>query len=415
MTISQTLETQKERFGLTDVEVKRYTDRYARLTEEFAVPSDEALRSIITDIEKDKGLADAEGRRVTGNPIFPAIPVASLNPFVMTDADVCLKIVSLKHHDTGKLAYSGIGGDETGFVKFALTSGTRSPDLHVGKVFQFYGANLSEFNSCISLLLNKLSAVEALDGDLELPPFRRTMVRDLTPGIHDLLVKVVRLNDQHEKARYITTLADETGQVFAALWDHDHPGFDALKEGATIYIRHALCNVRQDGSISLDLQFARVDASDAEVAAQTGVMVEMDVTGIKNAEIVHRCSECRKILKREGLGLSCDTHGPQESSIEEVRVKVRLDDGKVTHTAFIGPVAIESLLGMTNDQALALCAKSPLKEAVLEPFFHQALFGRKVTLRCDVIGDLLMVQSGSFVNQQPAQQGQTSIQEGVSA
>lgn len=415
MSFEDVIEIQKERFGLTDSEVKRYTDRYTRLTEEFAVPAEEALRTIITEIEKNKGIADADGRRVIGNPIFPAIPVASLNPFLMQDADVCLKIVNLKRHDTGKLACSGVGGDETGYVKFALTSGTRSPDLKVGSVYQFYGANLSEFNGTTSLLLNKLSAVEQLDGDLELPPFRRTMVRDLTPGIHDLLVKVIRLNAQHEKARYITTLADESGQVFAALWDRQHPGFPGFVEGATVYVRHALCNVRQDGSISLDLQFAQVDTSDAEVAEQTGVQVEMDVTGIKAAEIVHRCPECRKILKRDGMSLSCDVHGPKESSVEEVRVKLRLDDGKDTHVAFLGPIAIESLLGLSNDEALGLCTKSPLKESVLEPYFHQALFGRKVSIRCDIIGDLLMVQSGSFVNPQPAQQGQISIQEGVSA
>lgn len=415
MSFEDVIEIQKERFGLTDSEVKRYTDRYTRLTEEFAVPAEEALRTIITEIEKNKGIADADGRRVIGNPIFPAIPVASLNPFVMTDADVCIKVVSLKHHDSGKLARSGVGGDETGYIKFALTSGTRSPDLKVGSVYQFYGALLSEFNGSVSLLLNKLSAVEQLDGDIDLPAFRRTMVRDLTPGIHDLFVKVIRANTQHEKAKCLLTLADESGSCFAAIWDKDHPSVLDLKEGATVYVRHALCNVRQDGSISLDLQFAQVDVSSDEIAAKTGVQIEADITGIKTAEIVHRCPECRKILKREGLGLSCDTHGPQESSIEEVRVKCRLDDGKDTHVAFLGPVAIESLLGISNNEALALCTKSPLKGAVLEPYFHQALFGRKVSIRCGIIGDLLMVQSGSFVNPQPSQQGQTTIQGGVVA
>lgn len=411
MSFEEIINNLKQKFNLTDVEIKRYTDRYERLTEEFAVPIEEATRTIISDIEKDKGLADADGRRVTGNPIFPAIPINSLNPAIMTDADVCVKIVSLKHHDTGKLAYSGVAGDESGYIKIALTSGTRSPDLKVGGVYQFYGAGLSEFNGSISLLLNKLSAVEELEGDIQALPFRRTMVRDLTPGIHDLLIKVIRLNDLHEKAKYISTLADETGSVFAAVWDKDHPGFDALREGATVYVRHAICNVRQDGSVSLDLAYAKVDKSPDDVAAQTGVQVESDVTGIKTAEIIHRCPECKKILKREGMVLSCDAHGPQNKSIEEVRVKARLDNGKETYTAFLGPAAIESILGLTNEEALTFCTKSPLKSAVLEPFFHEKLFGRKLSLRCDPIGDLLMVQEGSFVNPQPSQQGQTQIQE----
>lgn len=414
MTFEEVLNTQKERFGLTEIEITRLKERYIRLTDEFSVPEAEAIRSLISELGRDKGLADDEGRRVPDNPIFPAIPLASLNPAVMSDADVCIKIVSLTRHDTGKLAYSGVAGDETGFIKFALTSGTRSPDLKVGGIYQFYGALLSEFNGSLSLLLNKFSAVEEIDGDIDLLPFRRTLVRDLTPGIHDMLVKAVRLNEQHEKARYIGTVADESGQAFAALWDKDHPGFPEFVEGATVYVRHVLCNVRQDGNISLDLQFAHVDTSPDTIEAQTGVVIEADVTSLKTAEVIHRCPECRKLLRPEGLELSCEVHGPQQSSVEEIRVKLRLENGKETHTAFLGPVALESVLGLTNEDALALCAKSPLKEAVLEPYFHKALFGRKISIRCDVIGDLLMVQSGSFVNHDTAarqQQGQSNIQE----
>jgi len=389
-----------QKYGLTTEQASSYRVRYSRLVDEFGIPADEAARTIRGDIEKDLGLITETGERAEVPEDFPVMTIRYADPATIYDIDLSLRVLSARQQSGGKIAWSGIGADENGDrIKFLITTGASCPSLEIGSVYGFYSAIVSDYGGQISILIGKNSAVQERKDEISVPEFNVTPIAGLKPGICDVRGKIIRLNTASEKAKYLGTIADESGSMFFAVWDKEHPGFDALAEMSTVQIQNAICTARDDGSKSLDIGLATVTKSSSELQkVKTGNDFVFEITGIKAAEIVRRCPECRKVLHREGIVLSCDSHGPQNKPVEEARIKVRLDNGHETLIGFIGPDGIKALTELTPDVLDSKIKNSPLREGILEPLFHEALFGRKAVLTGDRINDILIISGGILLS-----------------
>lgn len=409
MSIQAILSNLKELYGLSETDVEKYQTRYDRMVNEFSIPEKEAEISITAEIKRAAGVIDDSGSQNLDK-IHPTVRLPDLNPETMSEADVEGMAVSLTRYTSGKKAYSGIITDSEGFVPFVVLNGAQSVPLEQGKSYRMYGGIVSVYNGSVSLLFNKFSYIEISKTTFDTPPFNRTLVADLQPGVCDIHTKAVRVNSAHEKAKYLLTLADESGQTFAAVWDREHPGFDCLLEGLAYRIRFAICNTRPDGSKFLNLEHARLEPSGETLDVQTGSSVVGECTSIRRGEIVLRCPLCRKKLELSGLNLKCPDHGSQQEPIEEVRVRIRIDDGNNTWTAYLGPNAIKSISGLDNQELLKMCRKNPLREAMLEPWAHALLFGKKITLTGNQIDDNLFVDRIEFAHPATANIGQTVIE-----
>lgn len=197
------------KFNLSEEETAKYVRRHDRMVTEFAIPEQEADRTIIQEIEKALGLSDENGRR-TANPmgIGLSVNISNLNPESMSDADVLVKVVSLTRGTSGKIAYRGILADATGYSPFAVLNGCQSPPLDQGRTYAMFGACLSRYNGILSLLFNKFSFIESSDVEIDTKPYVRTLLQDLKPGVCDIQVKILRMSTDREKYKYVGSCGD---------------------------------------------------------------------------------------------------------------------------------------------------------------------------------------------------------------
>lgn len=288
--------------------------------------------------------------------------------------------------DTQRTIHRGLLGDETAVLPFTAW---KDFNLQKGDVVRIKNASSSEWEGQPRLSLSEWSEVEKLDRDLE--PVQRTprklSLADLRPGLSNVeaRVKILSIEEREvtvgdvRKQVFSGIMADETGKMRYSAW-HDF----SLHEGDVIRIKGAYVRKWRGAPQLVFDEKSTVEKLDEEVVVQEKVLpihkiveaegaVDALTQGTvieirRDSGIIFRCPQCNRKI-RDGV---CEEHG-EVQGVEDLRIKVVLDDGTGAVDVIFGRDISERLLGKTLEAYLATAREAMDYEVVHDEIVNHLL------------------------------------------
>jgi replication factor A1 len=286
-----------------------------------------------------------------------------------------------------KTIFSGILGDETGTVPFTVWDVGKF-ELNRGETYNFKNAYGKKWNDKVQLNFNERSIAEVSDKPIQMP--ERTIsystevkISELRDGLGNVTVtgKIISAENKtitvKDEAKTVLTgyIADDTGKVQFTAWND----FD-LKADETVCAKNAYvrvwrsipqlnfgdqCEMSRVDDIFQNIQSGLSKRSISDITKVGGgldVMVSGTIVDVRvGTGLIRRCPEC----KRSVLGDECTSHGRVEA-VNDLRMKIVIDDGTGALTAIANRESTESLTGITLDAAMAIAREKGDQEAVLK-------------------------------------------------
>ena len=111
-------------------------------------------------------------------------------------------------------------------------------------------------------------------------------------------------------------------------------------------------------------------------------MVEGSIVDVRTGSgLIKRCPMCNRSI----LGDECTSHGKVDA-VQDLRMKIVIDDGTGALTAIVNRESTESLTGITLEQAIAISKEKGDQEAVLRAIDEKVLV-MNVTATGNVLSD----------------------------
>ena len=328
------------------------------------------------------------------------------------NVDILAKVVYVESKNItvkglAKTILSGILGDETGTASFTVWD-PGSVQLDKGSVYNFRNCYCKLWNEKVQINVGNRGRIESAPGaSVEVPssaqfsPSTDVKIGDIRDGMGNVNVtgKIVSVEARQvvsrgeEKTVWSGVIADETGKIQYSAW-HDC----GLKEGDVICAKN--CYIRSWKSIpQLNIgDRASVEKVDAviDVAAGGGaktvaevmkigggldIAVEGVVVDVKSGSgLIKRCPQCNRSL----LNGVCTTHGTVDG-VQDMRMKVVVDDGTGAIGAVLNRADTEAVTGVSMASALGLAAARG-EDVALRELTGRILL-RKVRIRGNVMSD----------------------------
>ncbi len=265
--------------------------------------------------------------------------------------------------------------------------------------------------SALGGLISREGAAHIVANELNITvsqtPSSELHLKDIQPGLKNvtILVKVLKKYDvrtfgQDGQGRVGSLfVGDDTGVSRITFWNDKTDYLEGIKEGDVIEIQHAYTKVNNDrieihmgnsshcivnppGKTVEVKQQERVpekqkklqDISDDD----SFVNITATIVQVYDPRFFESCPECGKRLREENGEFICAEHGKQEPSYNYV-MNIFLDDGTANIRATLWKEQIQTLLGKTNEEVLALKNDSDLLEET-----KTDLLGRIITARARV-------------------------------
>ncbi|PWR73363.1 hypothetical protein ACKUB1_17875 [Methanospirillum stamsii] len=401
--MTENIEALCARFVPLGIDQERILTKFNRFTEEFSIPADEAIRTLAIDFSKELGIVSDSGERNTDATNF--IKIGELNTNTL-EADIIGTLQTIEIPSSEKLSYSGVISDETGSIRFVVSSSLNNKNKDIpyqlipGKTYEFLGVSVSEYNGMVSIFCSGYSLIRESKTAIPSPEFNPRPIYELMPGVSDLRARVIRSSPvNHEKIQCAGTLADETGICRFIAWKSPDNASLTLEQDKTYDIRFATISTRE-GQRQADISGSIIKPSDKAILkpADDKVKISGFITRMKSntgrgTEPVYRCPECRKIVKIQREGYACEKHGII-NPVKEFRTKCRLDNGSEAWSAILNQSAILQALGWTRDQIFEFRDSHPLGDGIIDYEIYDRLFGRKVTLIGSLFSDDRIIADG---------------------
>ena len=259
----------------------------------------------------------------------------------------------------------------------------------------------------------------------------RSKIADLRDGARDIEITLQVENwqsrtftnaDGEEKTVRSGDVMDPTGRCRLTAWCDISP-----EAGAFLHLTGARVQYWQ-GSPDLVVDNAEqiVDLSDPpwEALNPESHWVDVDLTalvkggsrrGIRttgnivairpDCGIIHRCPECRRVLRDD----ACGEHGPQRGE-EDLRFRFVIDNGVSNASLILGKDAVESFSGMKMDQVKEEIGKNTQSGYVAS--LRNEYLARNIVVHgramIDVQGAMVMAESAGF-DEQTAEQAANDV------
>ncbi|MBR2254576.1 MAG: single-stranded DNA-binding protein [Candidatus Methanomethylophilaceae archaeon] len=306
-----------------------------------------------------------------------------------------------------KQIISGLIGDETGTVSFTVWD-PGSLVLTKGDNYTFRNCYCKTFNDKVQVNVGKRGRIEALIGtEIDVPKreldLSETVVKinEIRDGMNSitLTAKVVSFEERSITVRgeprtvYSGILADDTGRIQYSAWKNID-----VKEGDTVCIKYAYtkawrgipqlnigdrCEVSR---VDSDMEIADVDSSKtiAEMCAIGGgldISIDATIVDLRTGSgLIKRCPTCNRSI----LNGTCTLHGAVEG-IDDLRMKIVVDDGTGALAAIINKADTEKMAKMPFQEALDLAAA--YGNDYVEREIASRVLMKRVRMRGNVVSD----------------------------
>jgi replication factor A1 len=361
--------------------------RLKKLIVDFRVPEGEARRSVLNYFFKEHGIVPQVR---AGSEKVKIAEIKESGKWV----DLEVKVLDLWEPAAQTISQTGLVGDATGAMKFVKWTKSELPNLELGRSYILKNVVTDEFQSRLSVKLNRTSQIEPLDVDVEAKPASKaaqqvTVVEINEPGLWvDLKVKVAQLWETNSEAISQSGLVgDETGTIKFVKWvKADLPD---LEDGKSYLLKNLVTDEFQ-GRFSVKLNRTSqiepldVDVEIGSIAAEfSGALVDVQ----KGSGLIKRCPVCRRSLAK-GV---CNEHGKVDGTYD-LRIKAVLDDGSRVQDVLINRETTERLVNLTLEEAKQM-AMEALDHEVVRSLIESKLMGRYYSITGPRIDRYLLVES----------------------
>ena len=334
------------------------------------------------------------------------------------NVDVTARVVFIEEKQvvvrgTPRTIFSGILGDETGTASFTVWDISKF-ELTKGETYEFKNAYTKKWNDKIQINMGERSLAMPSETPIAVP--ERTIsyssevkIAELREGMGNVTVtgkilfvepREITVKDE-QKVIYSGNIADDTGKIQFTAWNDF-----GLINGETICAKNAyirarrgvpqlnfgdLCEIGRVDEVFSEVQSGIVKRSVADIVKTGGgfdLMVAGTVVDVRvGSGLIKRCPECnRSILSDE-----CTAHGKVEA-VQDLRMKVVIDDGTGALSAVMNRECTEKLTGITLNDAVEISKGAGDADAVL-----RALDAKMMIMNITASGNVLSDEYGPMM------------------
>jgi len=360
---------------------------------EYGVPLPQAKQTLLQKY-KGKSSTPVSSERILLADLEANMPSAHVQAKIIS---VNPKTISVKGEE--KTIYYGLLRDESTTVSFTAWTDFQ---LEKGAIVDITNAYTKEWQNAIQINLGDRTSVNPTSNDalatLDSTP-REAQIKDLQGGMGsvELLCRILDVKkrevtvENKKKQVFSGVIGDATGKAqFTAWHDFSLAKDDVIKiKGGYVktwkgvpqvtFDEKATVKKMEDSTIPAD-QISSQQMRLHELVEKGGALdVQTSGTVIEirqGSGFILRCPECNRVLQ-DG---SCSIHGSVKG-IEDVRVKLVLDDGTGAVQCTINKELTESLLKKKMQEW------KQLSEEQVYAFLYEQLFGQHLTVRGNALGD----------------------------
>jgi replication factor A1 len=392
MDFSETAERISQKFAQKGHEADKAAieKKLRRLVQEFGVPPAEAERTVTNELSKQFSIPLTGGGGGGGSEQEKEINGLSPGEWVTLNG----RVVALTRPSSQVIAQTGIFADATGAIRFVVWAKANATPMEMGKWYRIESAVVDEYKGVANLKIHSGSTIKEIEPGTSFFP-QITPIKELSPGVGSIRAKVVQEWEvTHERMFQSGLLADESGTIKFVIWRED--GVEKLEEGKVYNIFYALVD-EYNGRLSLNLNTATclAEEGDIEVASGDTLATGAFVALTQGSGLVKRCpvEGCNRVLSRQNY---CPVHEIQPDFKYDLRIKGWLDNGEKTWDLLVQKANVESLTGITLEQAVEIAENNPLGMDEVFLRMRDTILGRYLTCKGREIEGRILASSCSF-------------------
>ena len=294
-----------------------------------------------------------------------------------------------------KTIFSGILGDETGTASFTVWDVGRF-ELVKGETYDFKNAYTKKWNEKIQINFGERSAADVSETPVSVPertisyssgPAKLSELRDgmgsVTVTGKILSVEPKTINSKgEEKTVFSGYIADDTGKVQFTAWN-DH----SLKSDETVCVKNAYvrgwrgipqlnfgdqCEISRVDDVFSEIKSGAAKRTIGDLMRTGGgldIMVSGAIVDVRTGSgLIKRCPECNRSI----IGDECTSHG-KVNAVQDLRMKIVIDDGTGALTATVNRELTEKLTGITLNEAIATAKEKGDQDSVMRMMDEKVL------------------------------------------
>jgi replication factor A1 len=392
MDFSETAERISQKFAQKGHEADKAAieKKLRRLVQEFGVPPAEAERTVTNELSKQFSIPLTGGGGGGGSEQEKEINGLSPGEWVTLNG----RVVALTRSPSQVIAQTGIFADATGAIRFVVWAKANATPMEMGKWYRIESAVVDEYKGVANLKIHSGSTIKEIEPGTSFFP-QVTPIKELSPGVGSVRAKVVQEWEvTHERMFQSGLLADESGTIKFVIWREE--GVEKLEEGKVYNIFYAMVD-EYNGRLSLNLNTATclAEEGDIEVASGDTLATGAFVALTQGSGLVKRCpvEGCNRVLSRQNY---CPVHEIQPDFKYDLRIKGWLDNGEKTWDLLVQKANVESLTGITLEQAVEIAENNPLGMDEVFLRMRDTILGRYLTCKGREIEGRILASSCSF-------------------
>ena len=261
-----------------------------------------------------------------------------------------------------------------------------TPEINIGSSSKIEIFHDSNFASAEDLVARSVSRIEDLrDGSRDV---------EIVLEIQKMIKRDFQGKDGEAKSVWSGDVADPTGKCRCSIWFE--PPFDIEStpvvvrlKGVRVRAWQGIPDITVDDDTQIEVLAAAPWGDDIDLAnnvvevaltdlssgaSRVGISTTGNVISIReDSGIISRCSECRRVLRDGECSVpSCSSY----EGVDDVRLRMVLDDGHSTISLIVNKIATESLIGMNQEQISSNIVENGTMAFVQE--LRERLLGRKL-------------------------------------
>ena len=261
-----------------------------------------------------------------------------------------------------------------------------TPEINIGSSSKIEIFHDSNFASAEDLVARSVSRIEDLrDGSRDV---------EIVLEIQKMIKRDFQGKDGEAKSVWSGDVADPTGKCRCSIWFEPPFDFESTPvvvrlKGVRVRAWQGIPDITVDDDTQIEVLAAAPWGDDIDLAnnvvevaltdlssgaSRVGISTTGNVISIReDSGIISRCSECRRVLRDGECSVpSCSSY----EGVDDVRLRMVLDDGHSTISLIVNKIATESLIGMNQEQISSNIVENGTMAFVQE--LRERILGRKL-------------------------------------
>ena len=261
-----------------------------------------------------------------------------------------------------------------------------TPEINIGTSAKIEIFHDSNFASADDLVARSVSKIEDLrDGSRDV---------EIIVEIQKMIKRDFEGRDGEAKSVWSGDIADPTGKCRCSIWAEPPFDFESTPvvvrlKGVRVRAWQGIPDITVDNEsqievlaappwgddIDLSNNLVEVDLQDLSTgASRVGISTSGTIVSIReDSGVISRCNQCRRVLRDGECSVpTCESY----EGVDDVRLRMVMDNGQSTISLIVNKIASESLIGMSMDEISSFVGENGSMQFVQN--LREKLLGREL-------------------------------------